>query len=81
MAKKKLSAFEARLNAANFRTSRAVRVFETAIQELDDAADAQDVLAGEITEEIERLTVLRDRADRAVEDNVSIADRMRGIIA
>lgn len=77
---RKLS-FESRIAISHGRTSRAVKAFETAIQELDEAARCQDEVANEIDDEIARLKVLRNRADQAVRDNTDIADKIRGLIS
>jgi hypothetical protein len=78
---RKKAPYEARLKASNARTSRAVTVFETAIQELDSAAAESVDLVNELDDEIARLAFLQDRAERAAQDSQNIADKMRNLIS
>lgn len=67
-------------NAQALRTA-ALASFESAVTDLEFAADEQNELAAEAQAEVSRLIALRDEARQAASDNKRAAEKIRALFA
>lgn len=72
---------EERFTASNVRTGSALAGFEAAVQELDASAVEQQRLVDDIANQVNELTLLQAKADRAYQDNTRVADKLRELIS
>lgn len=80
MARKKPTVHQ-RYAATNARVGNALASFEQAVQNLDEAANDHADLVNELADQINELTLLQAKADKAYEDNIRVADKIRGLIS
>lgn len=78
--KKTTPTLEQRHALANQKAAVAVSWAEDAINALEEAAEDHAVLADELSDEIDRLTTLRDRALKDFDASSNVATRIRSLV-